>query len=159
MPRGRAEQRAFTALFVQASAFVAKRRGAAAVRLPRLLAACDDVDALRAAHPAFTWHVLREAEHDSDDDGSDDGSDAAAAAVVPLASPRVIELGITDEEGDCVVAAEAEAPAEQTVAMQEGDDAVAEDSWGAWAADAEAADDDAADAEAAAPLQVDTYLF
>ncbi len=68
---GRALQRPFTAMYVQAEAYVAARcgGGAASVRLSALLAAHEDVAALQREHPSFAWHVLRSAQQEDAADG------------------------------------------------------------------------------------------
>jgi hypothetical protein len=99
--RRRSLQRPFTHLHMQAEAYVAKHCGGAhVVRLSALLAAHEDVAALRLEHPAFAWHVLRDAEEEDAADGTH-GARASREpdAVAPEPTPEDAgAVGLTDED-------------------------------------------------------------
>ena len=89
---GQLLQSPFVRTYVQAQAYVARHDadGALAVRLATLLERHEDMAALRREHPAFAWHVEKDAA--DDDDGDDDKPRAKAprveqdAAALPAAA-------------------------------------------------------------------------
>ena len=99
---GQLLQNPFVQTFVMAKAYVARHGadGAHGVRLATLLERHEDMETLRRDHPAFAWHVEKDAADESggDDDDAEPRAKAPRAetgAAGPSAAPDVIDLSGT----------------------------------------------------------------
>jgi hypothetical protein len=90
---GQLLQQPFVQTYMQAEAYVARHGagGAHGVRLATLLERHEDLETLRREHPAFAWHVEKDA---ADEDGDEPCAKAPRAAAPPAASPAPDEDAI-----------------------------------------------------------------
>ena len=86
---GQLIQTAFVRTYVMAKAYVARHGadGAHGVRLATLLARHEDMDALRREHPAFAWHIEKDAVDESDEEEDEEPRAKAPRAETDAAVP------------------------------------------------------------------------
>ena len=86
---GQLLQTPFVRTYVMAKAYVARHdaEGAHGVRLATLLERHEDMDALRREHPAFAWHIEKDAADESDEEDDEPHAKAPRAETDAMAHP------------------------------------------------------------------------